>query len=393
MKPKTVGVIGLGKLGLPFALVLSRAGFETLVYDVDKEAAAAVHERRSHIKEPLVQELLSTWPLEFVKPTELARRASIIFVVVPTPSTELGDFDDEHVLAAIQSLGKPPTARRRIVSVVSTVSPGHLTAKGGIQITCQRLGYRVTYTPTLIALGSVIRDLTQPDVMLLGSNDVIAAEIVSNVLRAIAPGAPIDQMNLESAAIAKLASNVFVTMKIGFANALARMCDRYGGDVDSVTDALGRNERIGPKSLRAGAGFGGPCFPRDARAFAAAGGELGDAVHKLNDTHLEYVVNRVLAMHGGGFTYSVLGRNYKEGSDYRIESFGDRIDAALYERGMRPAATVDADVVIIAQPLHTLNVGDHLKRGAFVYDLWRTHTYLAQRDDIDIQYEQLGANT
>jgi UDP-glucose 6-dehydrogenase len=220
-----------------------------------------------------------------------------------------------------------------------------------------------------------------------------SANVVRYTLYEITSG-PFIKMDLESAAIAKLAINVFVTMKIGFANALAHLCDAYKGDVDKVLLAVGYDTRIGRKSLTAGAGFGGPCFPRDTSAFAAAGGALGDAVIEMNDEHLGYVIRRIIqrdssAIGVAGVSFMVLGREYKEDTTYRIESFGDRIAAMLTNYGGHETDDwAIADVVVIAQPLRSSKFNEHVTSGTFVYDLWRTHDYLAKRTDIT--YVQLG---
>lgn len=382
----SVGVIGLGKLGLPFALTLAQAGYHVLVHDADDDVLRAIAGRRSHIDEPGVQDMLEQFTLERVVPVLMSRQAHVIFIVVPTPSKEDGTFDDSLVLQAIGSLGEAPRDRRRVVAVVSTLSPGFTKS---VKPFVELLRYRLVYAPTLIALGTVIHDLTQPDVLLVGGENVTANVDVSTILRAAAPTAPIVYTDLESAAIAKLASNAFVTMKIAFANCLAQLCDRYLGDVDDVTEMLGHNQRIGPKSLTAGAGFGGPCFPRDTRAFYAAGARLGHVVDELNAEHLTYVADVVFNKASGPtrFNFTVLGHSYKDGSNYRIESFGDMLHAELVRRGAYPVAAQDADAVIIAQPLRDTKL-TVLKKGAVVFDLWRTHRYLDA--NTDIHYVPLG---
>lgn len=398
--PVNVGVVGLGKLGLPFALTFARAGADVLVWDEADDVRRAVENRHAHIDEPHVQKMLESYTLKILEPREMMKSADVIFIIVPTPSLANGSFDHSHVLAAIEALGEG----NAVIAVVSTLSPGTLTHV--LVPLVRKRGLALVYTPTLIALGTVVHDLTNPDVLIIGHDGSgFAASHALVALRVIARNAPAKVTDYESAAIAKLASNVFVTMKIGFINSVAQLCDLHNANVDDVTFMLGHNKRIGPKSLTAGAGFGGPCFPRDAAAFAVAGGELGDAVLELNESHLTYVVNRIVALLRDvrdpfecntyvsvrDSTFTVLGRAYKEGAAYRIESFGDRIADALTKLGMLDVRVETADVVVIAQPLKARDLSDLVKPGAIIYDLWRRHGYLAALPNVT--YVRLGRPT
>jgi UDPglucose 6-dehydrogenase len=390
----TVGVIGLGRLGLPFALTFVRAGAHVLAWDSDPVVRDAVRERVALNDEPQVAQMLERHPPTLATADEIARRAHVIFIVVPTDSLPDGSFDNSRVLAAIDDLsdGVQYNANVPVIAIVSTVSPGALT--GVVAPATWRRSMRLVYTPTLIALGSVVEDLQRPDVQIVGYNDVDpdAALVVSSALRMITTRTPpLALMSYESAAVTKLALNVFVTMKISFANVLARLCDEHLADVDDVTNALGHDQRIGHLALRAGAGFGGPCFPRDVAAFQAAGGTLLDPA-AMNEAHLGYVVQRILENASlQDATFVVLGREYKEGTSYRIASFGDRLDEMLTALGGRPVDLVpDADVVVVAQPLHDVNLAGSIKKGALVYDLWRQHEYLITACGDDVTYVQLG---
>jgi UDPglucose 6-dehydrogenase len=391
----TVGVIGLGKLGLPFALTFARAGAQVLAWDSDPVVRDSVSAHVALTDEPEVVQMLERHPLTLATADEIARRAHVIFIVVPTDSLPDGSFDNSRVLAAIEELSHGAQYNRNVpvLAVVSTVSPGALTAIIA-PATRRHQNMRLVYTPTLIALGSVVEDLERPDVQIVGYSDTDpdSALVVSSALRMITTRTPpLALMSYESAAVAKLALNVFVTMKISFANMLARLCDDHLADVDDVTSALGHDQRIGHLALRAGAGFGGPCFPRDVAAFLTAGGRLLDPA-AMNDMHLGYVVRRIRELTSvHGTTFTVLGREYKAGTRYRIASFGDRLVEVLTALGGQLVDHVlDADLVVVAQPLHEVNLAGSIKKGALVYDLWRQHEYLLTACGDDVTYVQLG---
>jgi UDPglucose 6-dehydrogenase len=395
-------VLGLGKLGLPLALVLAEAGHEVHAWDADPKVRDSLTAKTGptapHIDEPDVEALLTSNSLHITPPALLGNLAEVVFVVVPTPSRSGGTFDASLVETALQTLGVAPRRRTRTaVALVSTVSPGTGTHLAAL---CAKLELRYVYAPVMIALGSVVHDLRHPEFQIIGYDENggqearLAARNVADVLRSICRGTFAPRfMNYSSAELAKLASNAFATMKISFANLLARMCEEHGGDVDDVTEVLGMRSFIGPRLLTAGAGYGGPCYPRDTLAFDAAGGApLGRTVDMLNRDHARWVVGRAIATAvatGSALrTYCVLGRGYKEGSNYRIESFGDAVANRLSDHYCLSAATSkDADVVVIALPLREFELCGHLKPGAVVVDLWRAHPDLA---DCPVTYLPLG---
>jgi UDPglucose 6-dehydrogenase len=388
-----VGVIGLGKLGLPFALTFAQTGASVCVWDHSEEARRAVAIKIPHIDEPQVRSMLEHSNLTMLEPHKIAAVCHVIFIIVPTPSLDDRSFDTTYVEQAIKDLGHYSYGSR-VVAVVSTVSPG--TCDGVLEPLCDTRGLKLVYSPTLIALGTVVNDLKSPEVQIIGvGRDPLPGHTVATAMRRMAPDAEQRKMSYISAEITKLSGNAFTTMKIAFANVLGQLSDQYGADVDDVTNALGLHRRIGRPGLTAGAGFGGPCFPRDTGAFAAAGAHIGTVIHALNEEHLSYVVTKAMELRGVtrgspmNFTFTVIGRSYKENTSYRIESFGDKIADRLERHGaVHATSTRDADLVVIAQPLANVNLCDQIREGATVYDLWRTHEYLAK---CPVDYHKFGA--
>ena len=133
------------------------------------------------------------------------------------------------------------------------------------------------YNPEFVALGDVINGLLHPDFILIGESDTRAGDILESIYRrVVGPDANVARMNFVNAELTKISVNTYVTMKISFANMLGEICDRLvGADVSVVTEAIGRDSRIGKKYLKAAVGYGGPCFPRDTIAFGRARARLG----------------------------------------------------------------------------------------------------------------------
>jgi UDPglucose 6-dehydrogenase len=383
-----VGVLGLGKLGLPFALTLAASDADVLAWDSDPAVREEVKVGRTRLQEPYADSFLPD-ALLLTRPRDMLEHADVVFIVVPTPSLE-GKFVTDYVEQAMKDLGPSRTVERCIVGVVSTVSPG--ACRDTLLPLARSLKQVLIYCPTLIALGSVIQDLRAAEVQIIGDENPIAANVVSAILRKVAPKSRPMIMSYESAEIAKLATNVFATLKINFANQIGRMCHERGANADDVVAALTAQSLIGHKAMTPGAGFGGPCLPRDGHAYAAAGGSLGAVTHAMNEEHLAWV--RHLALGGltftelAGKTFAVLGRSYKTGTGYRIDSFGDRLAYELARGNLVEAHEAEADIVVLALPLVGLDLRGTLKPGARVIDLWRCHPYLA---DGDHDYVAFGA--
>ena len=241
-------------------------GFSVIGVDTNEQAVLAVNRHVSPVPEAQVTELLQKNATRVRAVTDLREAvfwSDITFVIVPTPTDETGGFTPQYVLDVCEGIGRAIAEKGayHLVVVTSTVMPGHSveriipaleTASGK---TCGKdFGY--CYNPEFIAIGTVVRDLLNPDFILIGESDKKAGDALNTFYTQATPGVAVKRMNPTSAELSKLSLNVFVTMKISFANSLAELCERYpGADVDAVTEAIGTDSRIGKKYLRAGVGY------------------------------------------------------------------------------------------------------------------------------------------
>ena len=269
------------------SLRCSRArAIDVLGIDVNPDAVRLLNEGRAPVEEPGLQALISASRDGLSATTDLAEvaGAETTIVLVPTPSDERGAFSNEYLLAALEAIGRGLAAHDdyHVVVIGSTVMPG--SCESELVAALERASGRrvgdtlgLCYTPEFIALGNVIRDMLEPDMVLIGESDHRAGEVLERLYRGVCENdPPFRHMNLVNAELTKIAVNTYVTMKISYANALADICERLpGADVDTVTDALGLDTRIGPKYLRGAIAYGGPCFPRDNKAFAVLSRSLG----------------------------------------------------------------------------------------------------------------------
>jgi len=275
-----VGVIGLGKLGLPLAVCLAEAGYQVTGYDKSASLIDSLCNKIFFTHEPSVMELLNSTKvknnLEFSKDSTALYQCEIVYIVVPTPSNSLGVFDSGFVEKAVLDLlgvWDDSDVEKSIV-IVSTVMPG--TSCDLAQRLLLQRNIKLIYSPEFIALGTVVENLKNPDAILVGCSQDDDARIHVEVQKKLAGEIPVSLLCWEEAEVVKLLVNCYVTMKISFANFIGEICDVLPGtDSKKIANALGIDSRIGGKYLNPGFGYAGPCFPRDNRALSAWSQEKG----------------------------------------------------------------------------------------------------------------------
>jgi len=381
-----ISVIGLGKLGAPLAAVFASKGFPVIGTDLNSTFVEAIDAGRTPVDEPRLQELIAE-NRERLRATMDAAAAvagtDITFVIVPTPSGEDGRFTNRFVVDAMQMVGAG--LRRKtsyhVVVITSTVMPG--STGGEIRAALEfHSGRRVgdslglCYNPEFIALGTVVRDMLSPDMILIGESDHKAGDILERIYERSCENRPVvRRMNFVNAELTKIAVNTYVTTKISYANMLADICDRLpGADVDVVTQAVGSDSRVGGRYLRGAIGYGGPCFPRDNIAFASlarslgARAELAEATDTVNQYQVERVLGAVQARLPDGGTVGILGLAYKPDTSVVEQSQGLMLAARLIEEGHHVVAfdpkALDTAQAAMARPFTSASSAEECVRRA-----------------------------
>jgi UDPglucose 6-dehydrogenase len=351
-----ISVVGLGKLGSPLAAVFASKGFHVIGTDLNPDAVAAINAGRAPVDEPGLQELIDTCEGRLSASADAGAtvsRTDVTFVIVPTPSDANGKFNNEHALRALATVGQAIRHKEgyHLVVMTSTVMPG--STGGELQDALEHHSGRsvgatlgLCYNPEFIALGSVVRDMLRPDMILIGESDREAGDRLEGIYRRSCDNEPaFRRMNFVNAELTKISVNTFVTTKISYANMLADICDRLpGSDVDVVTHAVGADSRVGSKYLRGAIGYGGPCFPRDNVAFAAlarsigANPELAEATDRLNRYQIERVLRAVQTRLQRPGTIGILGLSYKPDTAVIEESQGVMLAERLLAHGYDVAA-------------------------------------------------------
>lgn len=337
-----IGVIGAGRLGICFALLCEQAGYDVLVSDIREDYVNDLNNRKITTNEPEVEDLLRV-SKNFRATTnnrEVIDECDLIYTLVATPSNDDGSYDVSSVWQVVSEFAD--VERRKYLVIGCTTNPGDCD---NFQKQVPR-NVKVLYNPEFIAQGSIVSDLKKADMVLLGVNqemeNIDVVRDIEDIYRKIqTTRAIVCSMSTKSAEITKIAVNCFLTTKISYANMVGDVLHMAGcGDeVTAVLRAIGCDSRIGKKYLGWGLGYGGPCLPRDNRAFAhfakGVGLEynLGYVTDGFNNEHAKIVCDYWDTMNKSGKPFYMEYITYKKGTDILTESQQYRLALDLLDRG------------------------------------------------------------
>lgn len=324
-----VGFVGLGKLGLPVATAMASRGLEVYGYDLHPpniENALTYEDGFEEIHERGKDRLTICEAVG-----DVVANADVVFCAVqtphgaeyegitPIPSTR-ADFDYTHLADAVRTVDSAARSQGRSITlaVISTVLPGTM-AREVEPLLSEYVS--LVYTPSFIAMGTVIQDFLDPEFVLLGGDD---EEQVLEVYVEVLGSFDVKQTSIPNAELIKVAYNTFIGLKLAFANTLGEVCHKIEGcDVDEVTDALKLAYRrlISPAYLSAGMGDGGGCHPRDNIALSWLARELDlsydlfEATMLQRERHAEWLADLMAEKADErGLPMCLLGYAYKPGS-------------------------------------------------------------------------------
>ena len=344
-----ISVIGTGYLGAVHAACMASLGHDVVGYDTDAAKIESLSRGVSPFFEPKFGELLSaalaTGHLRFTNDAEEAiRGATLHFVCVGTPQ-ELGSdaADMRYVDAAVHTVAD--LADRDGLIIGKSTVPVGTAQRLADRLAVDGLRLELAWNPEFLREGFAVQDTLHPDRLVFGVTSEHAEKSLLEVYaKIIDEGTPYITTDLATAEMVKVAANSFLATKISFINAMAEICEVANADVVTLSEALGYDERIGRRFLKAGLGFGGGCLPKDIRAFSARAGELGasDAltflreIDKINMRRRDKVVAVANGLLGGNFlskNIAVLGAAFKPNSDDVRDSPALNVAAAMHLKG------------------------------------------------------------
>jgi UDPglucose 6-dehydrogenase len=315
---ETIGVIGAGWVGVVTAACFAELGHRVVVRDVVAEKIDALRRGEPAIHEPGLPEMVqrnSERLLFTTDMSEVLEAARLLFVCVDTPPTASGDADLSRVRTVIDELGDPG---EHVLVMKSTVPAGT-----GSAIRRDVAGLSYVSCPEFLKEGTALEDFMHPDRVVIGAEvgDESAADAVQALYAPL--GGEVVRTDVASAEMIKLASNAFLAAKISFINEIANVCEELGADVSAVSQGMGLDDRIGPKFLRAGIGWGGSCFTKDVSALKQLAANTGyhfqllQAVIEVNELQKRRVINKLSEQLGplAGKRVALLGLAFKPDTD------------------------------------------------------------------------------
>lgn len=348
-----IAILGAGYVGVCTGIALSQQGHDVTLVDVVASKVAALRTGRVPFHEPGAPEALARAMADGrIRATLDARKAlqgaEYVFLCVGTPRKTDGSPDLKHLRAAAQRIGRALVGRSGFLTVVvkSTVLPG--TADDVVAPKLARVsgrvrgdGYEVVSNPEFLKEGSALADALQPDRIVIGAPTPDAANRIWMLYRSFT--CPRVTVDCRTAEMIKYVANAFLATKVGLSNEMANLCERIGVDWYRVAEAIGHDVRIGRDFIRAGAGFGGSCLPKDLEALVRFSGKTHAPARILEETlkgnarQPLQVLRLLRAELGtlGGKRVALLGLSFKPNTDDVRETRALPIYRALRAAGAK----------------------------------------------------------
>jgi UDPglucose 6-dehydrogenase len=369
-----IAMIGSGYVGLVSGACFADFGHEVVCVDKDEGKIARLTANIMPIYEPGLDALVKTnvdaGRLSFSTDVmQSVKGCGAIFIAVGTPSRRGdGHADLSYVYAAAEELARaidPGT----VVVTKSTVPVGTGDeVERIIRETSPDLEFAVVSNPEFLREGAAIGDFKRPDRIVVGSDVEWARDVMRAIYRPLFLNeSPLLFTSRRSSELIKYAANAFLATKITFINEMADLCEKLGADVQDVSRGIGLDNRIGPKFLHAGPGYGGSCFPKDTLALLKTAQDnetpvrVVEAVVQANDLRKRAMGRKIINALGGdvrGMKIGLLGLTFKPNTDDMRDAPSIAIVQTLLDagaivhahdpEGMEEAAKILPDVVMTA---------------------------------------------
>lgn len=342
-----ITVIGTGYVGLVTGASLAYLGHQVVCVDVNEEKIKLLKSGVMPLWEPELESMIRDVELQERLDYSTDVSASVpvsdaVFLTLGTPSSDSGEVDLSALWSVVRSIA-PMLHRDTLLIIKSTVPAG----------TCEQIeaylhqqfpasaSIAVAHNPEFLRQGSAVRDFLAPDRLVFGASRPEAHHRLEGIYAAIQ--SPVIKCGLREAELIKCASNAFLAMKISYANMMSDLCDALGISINAVAEGMGLDRRIGSEFLRAGAGYGGSCFPKDLRALMALAAkehldmELLRATEAINRQRVQVIRRRLEGVFGtlGDKQITIYGLAFKPNTDDTREAPALGICSMLQEAGAR----------------------------------------------------------
>jgi UDPglucose 6-dehydrogenase len=342
-----IAVVGTGYVGLVTGTCFAETGNTVTCVDIDENKIARLNKGELPIYEPGLEKIfnrnIKEERLKFTSSLEEGvKDAVIIFLALPTPPGEDGAADLRYVLGVGEDLGKLLKDYKVIVNK-STVPVGTASKVDAAVRKNFKGEFDVVSNPEFLREGVAVEDFMKPDRVVIGTTSERAKKIMNDLYAPfVRQGNPIIFMDEASAELTKYAANSFLATKISFMNEIARLCEKFGADVDLVRRGIGSDDRIGKRFLFPGIGYGGSCFPKDVKALVHSSHgvdydfKILEAVLAVNEEQKLFLLPKIKAHFGGnlqGKHFALWGLSFKPNTDDVREAPALDIVKALQREG------------------------------------------------------------
>jgi UDPglucose 6-dehydrogenase len=324
-----IAVVGTGYVGLVTGVCLAETGNHVVCVDIDDNKIAKLQNGEVPIYEPhldiYLERNIKGGRITFTKDLKSAVEASqFVFFALPTPDGGDGAADLSFVLSAAKEVAGYINDYKVIINK-STVPVGTAEKVRAVISDNTTMEFDVVSNPEFLREGFAVEDFMKPDRVVIGSSSARARELMTELyMPYVADKEQIILMDERSAELTKYAANSFLALKITFMNEMARLCELTGANVDAIRHGIGTDNRIGPRFLFPGIGYGGSCFPKDVKALMMSAKEYGynfsliQSVHAVNEEQKKALVPKVLKEFNGdikGKKFAVWGLAFKPETD------------------------------------------------------------------------------
>jgi len=326
-----ISIVGTGYVGLVTGTCLAEMGYDVTCVDNDAKKVKAMRAGNIPIYEPGLETIFNRGIKEkrLTFTTSLAEGvsgSSAVFLALPTPPGEDGSADLSYILGVANDLGPLIDKGEYKVIIDKSTVPVGTSIKVHNAVAKNAAGkFDVVSNPEFLREGHAVDDFMRPDRVIIGTDSEKAKAVLREIYRPfLRSGNQLIEMDAESAELTKYAANAYLAARVSFMNAIAKICEETGADVDMVRLGIGSDERIGKKFLFPGLGFGGSCFPKDVKALIHIAKEHGydfellQAVSNVNSDQKKFFTNRILDYYDGdikGKTIALWGLAFKPDTD------------------------------------------------------------------------------
>jgi UDPglucose 6-dehydrogenase len=348
-------MFGAGYVGLVTGACFAKLGHDVICMDIDPAKIEALKKGQSPIYEPglteIIQETTAQNRLRFTtNQQEAIDHGQVLFIAVGTPSKEDGSADLRYVFDVADTIGATINDYKLIVDK-STVPVGTADAvreriQKKLQERNKNIAFDVASNPEFLKEGAAIKDFLHPDRIVLG----VASEQAKNHLLELYnsfPSQKILMMDIRSAELSKYAANAMLATRISFMNEMSKLAEALNADIENVRVAIGADDRIGPRFLYPGCGYGGSCFPKDVSALAYLADQLNiettliDSVMQVNDKQKQVLFEKLqhyFKNNLGKKTIAVWGIAFKPNTDDIREAASRVLIEKLWQAGVKVKA-------------------------------------------------------